>query len=564
MKLKKLTVVLLAAVMLLSLFLAACGNGNDEPSGTSNQPPSDASKDDPKDPEVDKVVDPNLNLTGLPVVKEEITIKVAGSSRSSTPNEEMTSFIKLKEDTNVNVNWDIVPENGWQEKKNLLIASGNFPDALLDLGKAGGAPSNSEIIKYGAQGIIIPLEDLIEKYAPNLKAQLENFPEMKARITTPDGHIYTLPKGRYSEGELIRNFIHINKTWLDQLGLPVPTTTEEFKEALIAFRDNDMNGNGKTDDEIPFTYLYEEETTNFGLYGLYGSFGMPDNEEHIVVKDGKAIYTAVQPEWKAATKFMNSLYKEKLVDPEAITQLKGQLVGKGKEKEMILGAFSGFSPQAVAGPKRIDDYVAIIPPLEGPQGHKMWAENPLYFEIGAFAITSANKYPEATMRWIDQAYDPVRGHELNKGTWDIVWGVNEEGQYVRLKENMPEGMNNGEFQALHAPQHEFPFFILKDEAAKTWQNPNPAYDRIKYVNEMLNYTGEYMYFPDVLFAEEDSRALSQYMTDIQTFVNQKQAHWMSNGGIDEEWDSYIDRLNKVGLEDMMRIYQERLDLYNAQ
>ncbi|MEK1830296.1 extracellular solute-binding protein [Priestia megaterium] len=176
----------------------------------------------------------------------------------------MTIFKELEKRTNVHIKWKNIPGDGYQEKKNLMLASGDLPDAFYSSGF-----SDSDIVKYGQNGTIIPLEKLIKDYAPNLKKRLEERPELKKIITAPDGHIYSLPRAEEMGLVEFPNEQVINKKWLDKLGLPVPKTLEEYHQALKAFKEQDPNGNGKQD-EIPMS---------FTLNGWCGDIG--DLFEHL-------------------------------------------------------------------------------------------------------------------------------------------------------------------------------------------------------------------------------------------------------------------------------------------
>lgn len=73
---------------------------------------------------------------------------------------------------------------------------------------------------------------------------------MKAFCSTSDGHIYGLPRLRVDMTDrLTRSFV--NKVWLENLGLEVPTTIDEYYEFSQHFKNQDANGNGDTNDEIP-------------------------------------------------------------------------------------------------------------------------------------------------------------------------------------------------------------------------------------------------------------------------------------------------------------------------
>ena len=81
--------------------------------------------------------------------------------------------------------WD----DQFADKKNLALAQfGNLPDGLFTAGM-----NDYDLLRYAKQGIIIPLENLIDKYMPNLQAVFEKYPEYRTMVTAPDGHIYSFP-----------------------------------------------------------------------------------------------------------------------------------------------------------------------------------------------------------------------------------------------------------------------------------------------------------------------------------------------------------------------------------
>jgi len=132
----------------------------------------------------------------------------------------MLIFQDLEKETNVHIEWENIPDTDYQTKKNLLLASGDLPDAFYNSGF-----SDLDIVNYGEGGTIIPLEDLIDEHAPNLKKILEKRPEIKQLMTAPDGHIYSLPRAEEMGLGAVPFFVSINKTWLDNLGLEIPQTT---------------------------------------------------------------------------------------------------------------------------------------------------------------------------------------------------------------------------------------------------------------------------------------------------------------------------------------------------
>ena len=162
----------------------------------------------------------------------------APATSTQDPNERVI-FQRMEEQTNVHIDWTCFVSDQFSDKKNLALAQfGNLPDGLFNAGM-----SDYDLLRYAKQGIIIPLENLIDKYMPNLQAVFEKYPEYRTMCTAPDGHIYSFPwieqLGSGKEAiQAIGDIPYINKKWLDYLGLEIPTTTDELEQVLIQFRDH--------------------------------------------------------------------------------------------------------------------------------------------------------------------------------------------------------------------------------------------------------------------------------------------------------------------------------------
>ena len=157
MKKNKLKLIMLAClvVTITTGTLVGCSNKNA------------TSKTEGADPE-------NFNVEGMPIVNEpiEITALTQVDPLSKDYNE-MEILKKFDEGTNVDVKYECVAGNVWEEKKNLTLASGKLPDVFF-----GGGISDSDIVKYGSMGMFVALEDYIDKYAPNIKKVFEENPEI--------------------------------------------------------------------------------------------------------------------------------------------------------------------------------------------------------------------------------------------------------------------------------------------------------------------------------------------------------------------------------------------------
>ena len=188
------------------------------------------------------------------------------------------------------------------------------------------------------QGIIIPVEHLIDKYMPNLKAILKNIRNIEHVYSPGRTYLFFPWIEQLGEGkeaiQAIGNISYINKKWLDFLGLKVPETTEELEKVLIAFRDYAEELKSEFDiegDVIPMSFIINNGDQDPAI--LINGFGegYGDTGDHFAVTDeGKVIYTTVQEGYKEGIQWLHELVEQKLVDPEAFTQEWSTYVAKGK------------------------------------------------------------------------------------------------------------------------------------------------------------------------------------------------------------------------------------------
>src|SRR5699024_6351672 len=125
----------------------------------------------------------NLNKSGFPLVDDKITLEFFGGQSALTAEDwnDVLLYNKYEEMTNVHRDWNLVPVDSMTEKRNLILSDGaNLPDAF----HTASMPA-SDIMKYGEQGMLLPLNDLIDDYAPNFKKILEDNSDIRKALTFP-------------------------------------------------------------------------------------------------------------------------------------------------------------------------------------------------------------------------------------------------------------------------------------------------------------------------------------------------------------------------------------------
>lgn len=511
--------------------------------------------------------DVGFNAQGHPIVDQQVTFEIATMIKSAVhkrPFAEMPTVQRMEELTNVHVEWIEIDSSEFAPKMNLMFASNDLPDIFLR------GISKLDQIKYADQGLIQPLDELIDAYAPNILRQFDLHQDLRPFLTTPDGNIYSLPAIWEWPFANPKDRFFINKRWLDAVNMDVPETTEEFHAVLRAFKDEDPNGNGRAD-EIPFTFTFTND--GFGreyrnFFSLFGSFGILDNEKHLLLDEAgeEVILTAVQPEYREAIDYLHVLYSEGLMDQEGFTQDHKQMAAKGASDPRIVGSFFDWTLDNMIGAEAAgtDEFIAIAP-LEGPDGHRMnmWYQN--VYKEGFFTVTHECEHPEVAIRWIDTAWNPNLNHlhlELFRGPIGVTMTVNDEGMYEELP-TPEEYASWAAFSHSNAPGTVFPANVsIQDVTGKYVMSPL-LQRAIEHGKLAQPYLAQERVYPDLYFTPGQIDELASLETTIRSYIDRKQADWIINGNMDDEWDEYIEQLGKMGIEEMMAIYQEAYETYVA-
>jgi putative aldouronate transport system substrate-binding protein len=466
----------------------------------------------------------------------------------------------MEKKSGIHIQWIEMPEANYQEQKNLMLASNDLPDVFMS------GLNDSDILRYGQSGTLIPQEKLIEQYAPLIKDLFSRRPDIKKYVTTPDNHIYILPRLQELSHRVNPDNMFINKTWLDKLGLRIPETTEEFYTVLKAFRERDPNGNGRRD-ELPLSFVGNATIigNNTDFASMFAGFGVYENEErvrnHVMVKNGKVYFTANTPEFRNALIYFNRLYREGLIDPEAFTQDVKQYSAKGAAPEMLYGVFFDWFDENCAGTERARKDYVVLPPLLGADGKRHWNTNP-YAVLARenFAITSKMKNPEVAIRWADLCYDWETSFELCYGPWGINL-VKEGDKIIQLPP--PAGMSPDEFRYQHTPGMATPFAVYEADH----KNLNLAENHIRKFARLEIYRQYFPapeeIYPKVFFLQAEEDELAIIRTDILDYVKQMRAKFIiGSESIDSAWNNYVQQLNQMGLPRYLELYQKALDRYN--
>lgn len=498
----------------------------------------------------------NVNETGMPIVEEPITLEmfVPVDPDGFDEWEDILVWETYEDLTNVHIEWDKVAAEAQEEKRNLALGSNNMPDVFY----ASGMPV-MDLMKHGEQGTFIELNDLIEEYAPNLSQLMEENPEIRKSLTFPNGKIYSMPTILAPDAKSLRIGARpwINEAWLEELDMSIPETTDEFYDYLRAVQDSDLMGDGE-DSEIPFGAQGIDEIVSW----LKGSFGVGSTGHSYLDIDpdsGDLRFFPITDEYKQMITYIRKLYDEELIEQNIFSIDVDQFRANGTEG--LYGSTVYYDPTLLFGDGG-ENFVGAHA-LEGPNGDKEYvAIGQLVTQFGAFVITNENENPEAAVRWMDHFYSDEGIELMFMGVEGETFTKTDDGEseYIDDILNSPDGLTFEQELAKYVPWvNVYAPAMFKQEF---FQGSESSPLSLEAAETLEPYLPEETW-PVFTYTEEENKRLSTLESDIGKYVEEARDLFIS-GNIDmSEWDDYVNKIEKMGLEEYMDIQKEAYDRYKS-
>lgn len=521
-----------------------------------------------------------------PIANHKINVSIMTPAPSdTTTNYDTNAFTKeLEQKTNVHINWQLV-QSDFKEKVNLVVASGQYPDVIDPGVGVSSRLTKSTELQLGTQGVLAPLESIIDSDMPNYKKILAGDPNLKKLMTTPDKHIYNLTMINLSYHVTYPEKMWLNTTWLKNLGLNMPTTPDEFENVLKAFKNSDPNQNGKAD-EIPLSTCKSGSNINLDGFLMNAFTYSPASADRLYLKNGKVTLSAVQDGFRDGLKYLNKLYKEGLINPEAFTQDQKTQVNLnesgpaptiGAFPALHLGYAANLSPVNGKTSTRWQQY-NVVPPLTGPSGLKTASFDPYGGYVPEVYITKNCKNPVAVCRMFDYVYSEEGTLRANAGREGKEWqkaasdDLNFEGQPAKYK-SLTVDTTKPEYQNVSYGQL-FPLNASLDYQNK-WAYPSNPYDpsvvamtgrQVVFYQATKTYAksgpGVNAVLPDLYYAQSDVDEISRLKTTINDYVNEQVTAFITGKadiGSDSVWSNYLTQLNSIGLKNYIGLIQKAYD-----
>ncbi len=482
----------------------------------------------------------------------------------------------LQEKAGIKIKWNGMSESVG-EQVNIKINGGDYPDAFM-----GISFSDYDLARHGSEGTFIDLTPYITpEIMPNLSKILDEHPEIKSAITMADGKIYGLPNGeQLGTGGIgadenysiftIPQFAFINKAWLDDLGLEVPTTMDELTAALQAFKDNDMsakyygNAPGST---IPLCTGYDQWCWGFNFF--YAGFGFTNWTNDVCMdlvldSSGKVRFVSTDDGYRSAVSYLHDWYEKGLMDITTFSNSDSDVISRTSQGQV--GVSVWWNTTDTTG-EHSDDYV-YLPFLSGPDGTlNVTVRTGGETGRGQLSVTDSCKSPANLLKFFDMWYDGETVMQLHYGPKDVYFsGQDENGMWVSLTNDEAQEKLGKPLNEIKGQYEVFgPKLILAEYYNEVFNMEDAAVNRLTDMqNIFMPYVKDTSFYPrDCVFSPDELDIIDRYKADFESAVSEQEGLWIKNGGpTDEEWAAYKNKLtDSCGMEELLKVYQEAYDRY---
>lgn len=581
---------LLVAVMLFS----ACSQQSN--TSSSSQSGSDSSQSNSSSEEV-KVH--KLKLMG----KSPDTDIIKWDEKENFPG--WNYFIEEMAKLNFELEFEVImPDQYSVVLQTRMAAKKDLPDILYM-----GDMDDASALALANNGLLVDLTAAINQYSDG------TIQEMRDKKWPFDGKINTAPDGKcywftntqnlqYVEpGKtkdeaipapyVISNAIRVD--WLEKFNLEMPTTLEEYHNALKTFREQDANGNGKQDEIL----MYDPYSYNF-FNGIAQWFGLApallNVPVNVDVVNGEAVTPWYQPGVKEYFKFMNQLVQEGIFDLSMVGATDEQCNQKiAENKVSALRSYStgnAWEDMINPDPEATEMYL-LVPPLQAVEGVTPYALfEPSQMAWEKFGITTACEDVEGAIKFFDLIYG---NNKKNYAGYNLLNGVEDVDYKIMDDEDDPNSAyylaQDGEFYHVPATEDKPAMtaqekwdnkrgytaanflggnFIPRLQAGYTYFTSTDRRNSIKMgvQIEQMQYKYFYPSQPGTYYAvatDEENAILEKYGPALQTASEELSMKLILGQKSLDDWDSHIATLKEFGLDEVLGVFQARHERWkNAQ
>ena len=544
---KKLVAMLLVLAMVLSL--AACGNTPSTSSATDDASSATTESGAESAAEDGETAEPGEFK--LPIVDEPVTLTYfnADDTNAAIITKDWNDnqfYQEMEARTGVHLEFETVSSADYQTNFNLMIASGNLADLIYV-----GASYYSEGVDAAIDdGYFLDLTDKVEEYMPNYNAIRTSDVQYELLSTTDSGRLGAVYELRQSkQGPWLG--LWMRQDWLDDLGMEVPKTFDQWHDVLTAFK----NEKGAT---APLILNFSGSDGEFGA--MSGGLNVLNSWQ--LDETGAVNFGPYMDAWKEYVTIMHQWYNEGLIDPDFMATDE-RTADMAKVVTGASGAFAALYTMPSLYEASSEDpnmkLVPVNPPLknEGDESHIRLRDS---YTSGNTAISADCENWEVALRYLDYLYTEEGALLANYGIEGDTFNFDESGEPVFTDKivNNPDGWTMAQTVAS---------YLCPSAGIANWSDWTrelagvPEKDQECY-NVWAEGDDAWRLPSSVTHTQEESTERAALYADISTCVKENTAKFISGAlDIEENWDAYIAELETSGIERAIEITQAAYDRY---
>ncbi|TDG00949.1 extracellular solute-binding protein [Paenibacillus piri] len=470
-------------------------------------------------------------------------------------HQDVPFFAEWQKKTGVPLKFIAPPTNQAKETLNVMLASGDLPD-MIEFNFFKDFPGGPE--KAIKDGYILKLNDMIDKFAPNLKKYLKEHPEIDKMVKTDNGSYYAFPFIRGDDSLMVYQGPIVRQDWLDELGLPLPQTIDDWTAMLKAFKE-------KKGASAPFTASSKPRVFNeFNSGHFMGAYGVTRD---FYLDNGTIKFGPAEKGYKDWLALFRGWYEQGLIDKNIAT-----VDAKAFDANMSSGA-SGATVANTGG--GIGKWQPLIE-AKDPKGKLVAAPQPvlkkgdtpqfgqrdLPFSIngGMVAITAKTKNIELAVKMLDYGYSEEGHMYFNFGTEGVSYKMeNGYPKYTDLLMKNPDKLAPAQMLSQYTRSNYSGPFVQDKRYIEQYLALQAQKDAVGIwaKTDMAKHQ-----MPPITPTPEESTEFAKIMTDVNTLVDEMTMKIILGAEPVDSFEKYVEKLKSVKLDRAIEIQKAALDRYN--
>lgn len=457
----------------------------------------------------------------------------------------------LEKRTGVHVKY-IHPVAGQErESLNLLLTSDELPDMIeYNWLEFSGGPN-----KAINEGYITALDELIDKYSPNLKKVLKEHPEFDKEVKTDEGKYYVYPFIRSDDLLTATAGPSIRKDWLDEYGLKVPETYDELYEVLKVLKE-------KKNLSAPITIAGGSSNSYFDI--LMAHFGASNN---FYRENGKIKYGPLEPEYKEAVTLLHKFYEDGLLDRNfSTTDTKivesNMLNDKSAFTHTSAGGQLGkwVSAKQAEGESFGLEGIAFLTKEKGGI-NKFGGGGIKYSGANSVAITATSTNKELAAKYLDYLYGEEGHLYANFGEEGVSYEMKDgKPTYTDLIMNNPDGLAVNQAMGKYFRSSYSGPFIQDVGYIEQYYRMDCQKEAQAQWKKAAEKSSAYA-LPSIIPTEEESARMSTILSNIDTYKYSMLLKFIMGTESLDNYDAFIKQLKDFGIDEAISIQQSALERY---